>query len=368
MNYYLGKNKQTMYPSSCFEASKFFIGILALFLSANCKSIDPLPFNPVVKPEFAGIYEKNTYLKDAKLVAKGKINGLESLDLDEDGNIYGGDAEGNIIKINSLGEIFYIANTGGRPLGVQFDKQQKLIVADAYKGLLSISKKGEIQILVDEFHGEKLKFTDDLDISSDGKIYFSDASIYEQKDYLYDLLEARPHGRVFVYDPKTKNTSLLLDGLYFANGIALSENEDFLLINETYRYRITKLWLKGKNSGKSEILIENLPGFPDNITRNEKGEFWVSLFTVRNDRMDKMHPSVWTKLLISKLPKFLWPKPEPFGFVLKLDESGNPIKTLMDPEGKNLKEITSAIEKKGKLYIGSLYMDRIGVYDLRERQ
>lgn len=356
-----------MNPKFRFDFLQLLIGILGFVLLTNCKSIDPLPYNPAIKPDFTGIYEKNSYLKDAKLIAKGKVNGLESLDLDDEGNIYGGDSKGNIIKINPQGEVFYITNTGGRPLGVQFDKKQNLIVADAYKGLLSISKNGDLLVLVDEFEGKKFKFADDLDISSDGKIYFSDASIYEQKDYLYDLLESRPHGRVFVYDPNTKSTKLLLDGLYFANGIALSKKEDFLLINETYRYRITKLWLKGEKAGKSEVFIENLPGFPDNITRNEKGEFWVSLFTVRNDRMDKMHPSVWTKFLVSKLPKFLWPKPQPYGFVLKLDESGTPIKTLMDPDGENLKEITSTIEKNKKIYMGSLHTDRIGIYDLEEK-
>ncbi|TGL88646.1 SMP-30/gluconolactonase/LRE family protein [Leptospira congkakensis] len=339
-----------------------YISVFSLFFS--CRTFDPVSYEPPIKPESVGIYAPNTELQKSILLAIGKVKGLESLDVDADGNIYGGDKDGRIIRITLKGEIKAIANTSGRPLGIQFDKQGNLIIADAYRGLLSLDKLGKITVLVSEYKGRPFKFTDDLDISQDGKIYFSDASIYEQKEYLYDLLEARPYGRVFVYDPKTKVTELLADDLYFANGIALSKNEDYLLVNETYRYKITKLWLKGSKKGQKETVIENLPGFPDNITRNESGEFWVALFTVRNDRMDNMHPSPVVKRMISFLPKFLWPKAEPYGYALKIDGNGKVLMTLQDPGGEHLKEVTSVLEKKRQLYIGSLYNDRVGIYIL----
>ncbi|TGN21055.1 SMP-30/gluconolactonase/LRE family protein [Leptospira idonii] len=340
---------------------------LCIIFFISCRSFDPVSYEPPLKPERTGIYAVNESLRVSEVIAKGKLSGLESLDVDNAGNIYGGDKEGNVLKVTSSGEISILGNTGGRALGVQFDSKGNLIVADAYKGLLSLSKEGTLSDLTTSYQGEKFKFTDDMDIAKDGKIYFTDASIYEQKEYLLDLLESRPYGRLFVFDPKTKETKLLLDGLYFANGVALSKNEDFILINETYRYKISRYWLKGKKAGTKEDFIVNLPGFPDNITRNHKGEFWVALFTVRNDRMDKMHPSAFLKKLTSNLPKFLWPKAEPYGFVLKLDENGNVISTLQDPGGEVLKEITSAIEKDGYLYLGSLYSDRIGKLKLNDK-
>lgn len=340
------------------------IYILISLSLVSCRTFEPQAYDPPIKPEPVGIYEPNTELQKAILLAIGKVKGLESLDVDSDGNIYGGDKDGRIIRITLKGEIKAIAKTSGRPLGVQFDKVGNLIIADAYKGLLSMDKSGKITTLVSEYKGVPFQFTDDLDIAQDGKIYFTDASIYEQKEYLYDLLEARPYGRVFVYDPKTKETQLLLDHLYFANGIALSKNEDFLLVNETYRYRITKLWLKGPKKGSSEVVIENLPGFPDNITRNENGDFWVALFTVRNDRMDSMHPSPVVKKMIYFMPKFMWPKAQPYGYALKMDGNGKVLMTVQDPTGEHLRDITSVIEKKRQLYIGSLYNDRIGIYVL----
>lgn len=342
----------------------FLTNLFVLLFFVSCRTFAPVAYEPPIKPEMVGMYAQNTELQKSILLAIGKVKGLESLEVDADGNIYGGDKDGRIIRITLKGEIKPIAYTEGRPLGIQFDKQGNLIIADAYRGLLSLDKSGKITVLVSEYKGKPFKFTDDLDIAQDGKIYFSDASIYEQKEYLYDLLEARPYGRVFVYDPKTKETVLLADELYFANGIALSKTEDFLLVNETYRYKITKLWLKGPKKGTKETVIENLPGFPDNITRNENGEFWVALFTVRNDRMDNMHPSPVVKRMISFLPKFLWPKAEPYGYAMKIDGNGKVLMTLQDPGGEHLKEVTSVLEKKRQLYIGSLYNDRVGIYVL----
>ena len=61
-------------------------------------------------------------------------------------------------------------------------------------------------------------------------VYFSDASSkFQQNEYALDLLEGRPWGRLLVFDPVTGKTEVLLDGLYFANGVALSAKEDFVL-------------------------------------------------------------------------------------------------------------------------------------------
>lgn len=157
---------------------------------------------------------------------------------------------------------------------------------------------------------------------------------------------------------------ILLKGLYFANGVALSKNEDFILVNETYRYRIMRYWLKGPKKGTSDIFIDNVPGFPDGVSSNRKGIFWLALFTIRNDMMDGLHPYPFLKSLLTKLPRSMWPKPFPYGLVLAINEKGEIVKSLHEPTGKHLKEITSAEEHKGYLYLGSLHNDRIGKFKL----
>ena len=344
------------------------VGILAILIIIfllQSAPIDPAAYTPPESQELAGVLAPNNLLQKAELLALGKINGPEEVAVDSQGRVYGGTQDGKIMRLLPDGKLETFAETKGRPLGIQFDKNKNLIVCDSYKGLLSIDPQGKITVLATSADGVPFKFTDALDISSDGTIYFTDASSkYGQNEYLYDLLESKPHGRFLSYDPATGQIKVLLKNLYFANGVALSQQEDFVLINETYRYRIVRYWLKGPKAGTHKIFIDNLPGFPDNISSNHKGTFWLALFTVRNEAADKLHPSPFLKAQMSKLPKALWPKPKPYGLVLALDEQGKITQSLHEPTGKHLKEITSAREYGGYLYLGSLHNDRIGKYRL----
>jgi sugar lactone lactonase YvrE len=336
-----------------------------VYFLSRTPPIDPAAYTPPVQPPLTGVLAPNDLLQKAELLAKGRINGPEEVAVDARGRIYAGTRDGKILRLLPDGRLETFAVTGGRPLGMQFDREGNLIVCDSYKGLLSVNPAGRITILAQSINGVAFKFTDALDISSEGIIYFSDASFkYGQSDYLYDLLEARPHGRLISLNPSTGEIKVLLSNLYFANGVALSAHEDFVLVNETYRYRIIRYWLQGPKAGTREVFLDNLPGFPDNVTANRKGTFWLALFTVRNEAVDRLHPYPYLKSLLSKLPKAFWPKPKPYGLVLALDENGRIVRSLQDPTGNHLSEITSAREYDGYLYLGSLHADRIGRYKL----
>ena len=75
--------------------------------------------------------------------------------------------------------------------------------------------------------------------------------------------------------------------------------------------------------------------------------------------MDRLHPRPFAKALLSKLPRALWPRPAPYGLVLALDEDGRIRRSLHDPGGERVVEVTSAEEAGGFLYLGNLTRDRI---------
>ena len=188
--------------------------------------------------------------------------GAEDVSVDQDGFIYAGLDSGKVMKINPNPpfENNIFTQTKGRPLGLDMGEDSHLIVADSYKGLLKIDTKGNVTVLTDKADGVPFAFTDDVDIAKDGMIYFTDASFkFGQKDYKLDALEHGPNGRFLSYNPKTKETKVLLKNLYFPNGVAVSENQDFVLLNETWNYRVLRYWLKGPDKGKVEAFIENLP-------------------------------------------------------------------------------------------------------------
>ena len=332
------------------------LGVLILLPSP----IDAVAFAPGIAPPMIGKLAPNQLLDRAELLAKGEISGPEDVDADPQGRIYGGTLDGRIIRIDAQGHVTTLARTGGRPLGMDWDSHGNLIICDAFKGLLSLSPSGELNTLLREVDGIPLNFPDDVEIARDGKIYFSDASTrHDLKHHMLDMFEARPWGHRIEYDPTTGKARTLLKGLYFANGIALSKDDSFVLVNETYRYRITRYWLKGPKSGQHDIFIDNLPGFPDGVSSSGRGTFWVALPTVRNHQLDSLHPHPLLKNLVAKLPDALRPTPPSFGLVLELDENAGILRSLQDPDGNHYPFITSAQERDGALYLGSLENDSI---------
>ncbi len=348
-------------------AAALLLGGLGL-LVLRPAPIDPAAYSPPARPALVGVLAPNTMLREAERLGEGAVLGPEDVAFDAKGRLYASTGDGKIVRLSSSGGLETFAGTGGRPLGLRFDGDGNLIVCDSYRGLLSIDTAGRIRVLATEAEGIAFRFTNNLDIARDGTIYFSDASSrYGQNEYLYDLLESRPHGRLLGHDPASGQTRVLLRNLAFANGVALSKEEDFVLVNETYRYRITRYWLAGPRAGTAEVFADNLPGFPDNIDGNRRGSFWLALFTVRNPVVDAIHPWPGAKGLLSKLPRFAWPKPEPYGLVLEVDEQGRIVRSLHDPGGRRLTQITTAREHEGRLYLGTLEKAWIGRLTLPPR-
>ena len=317
----------------------------------------PVPIKPVswespIDTRTDTIFSLNKKLKGIKIFWNNDgYSGPEDIVI-KNNKIYVGYDNGIIMSDNGI-----FSNTKGRPLGMAFDLQGNLIVADAIKGLLSINRNGTIKTLSIKSDTDKIpfKFVDDLDIASDGKIYFSDASSkFGYGSDRLELLEHSPNGRLLVYDPKTNKTTTLLKNLYFANGIALSTDESFVLVNETYMYRIQKYWLKGDKAGTSEIFIENLPGFPDNISSNEKGIFWVALFNPRNNFIEMSSNKPFLREIVLRLPESLQPQPINHSFVLGLDENAKVVHNLQYQSDEAYSPITSVKQYNDNLYFGSL--------------
>lgn len=120
------------------------------------------------------------------------------------------------------------------------------------------------------------------------------------------------------FDRKTTKLTVVLDNLWFANGVALSPDEEFVIVAETHASRVRKYYLKGEKKGQSEIFVEGLPGIPDNITPDEDGA-WIAL-VVSADPDHPMLPQSLSRLpLIRKfLLRLLHLIEMPFNFISSL--------------------------------------------------
>lgn len=334
------------------------LGVITFLLVPS--PIEPAKWIAPTAPSFqeAGPWQQNNKLSSAQLVTDAPKS-PEFITFDKEGNLYTGDSDGKIYKVpfdaeGNPQEAQMFADTKGTPNGLKFDDNRNLIVADIKRGLLSVNPSGTVEVLADQVDGKPIYLTNELDIAQDGTIYFSDTSTYGRVMFK-EMAENKPHGRLLKYDPVTKQTTVLLEGLYFANGVALSSDEDFVLVAESYHYQLTRYWLKGPKQGTSDIFADNLAGFPDNITRDEQGHFWVGIFTTRISFVDQMHRSPWLAGTMAKVPESLLSgasAPAKHGLVAELSPQGELIESWQDPEG-SLYGVTTAVSHNGYLYIGT---------------
>jgi len=340
---------------------------LILYLFLWPVPIDPIAWEPAPVPALEGDFAENRILQEMELFATPQSHGPEDVAVDTEGRIYVGVEEGKILRYAADGsdpQVF--ADTGGRPLGLDFDTGGNLIVADAAKGLLSIDSTGAVTVLCTKAGYREFKFTDDVDVDSQNVAWFSDASFKwgHQGHGMEEALENAPNGRLIKYDINSGECAVVLDGLYFANGVAVAPDEMSVLVNETMRYRVQRVYVRGPRKGEVELFIDNLPGFPDGISTGADGVFWLALYAPRNALLDFAGPRPWLREVIYRIPTALQPKPARHPFVLGLDANGKVVQNLQDADGADFAKSTSAEQFGDWLYVGSLTepsWGRIGV-------
>ena len=316
---------------------------------------------------YTGSFARNDRLKGFEYLPLAGQRGPEAMAIDSQGRLYVSTRGGWIMRFGAGGgaaQPWY--NTGGQPLGLAFHPNGNLIVADADKGLLAVTPRGDAKRLINVVGGKQIGYANDVDIARDGRIFFTDASTkfapalfgHTYEAALFDLMEHGGHGRLIVYDPATDKARELIKKLNFANGVALSPDQRFVLVAETGNYRILRYWLEGEKKGQSETLIDNLPGFPDNLSAGRDGRFWLALAAPRNRFLDATAPWPIVRKIAQRLPKQWRPKAKLYGHVIAFDENGMVLLDLQDPQGR-YPVTTSAREDDRYVYVGSLRATRL---------
>jgi ribose transport system permease protein len=322
----------------------------------------------------------NDRLNHVEIIGLGAVESPEDVILDDDDNLYCGTRHGDIVRFfppdYQRSEVF--AHIGGSPLGMSWDRDRNLNVCVGGMGLYKITRDRQVIKVTDETNrsalsivdDSRLRLADDLDIAPDGRVFFSEATVrYEMHDWPVDALESRGNGRIICYDPKNGKTSTVVRNLIFPNGVCTAQDGQSILFAESWACRISRYYISGPKVGKVEIVVDRLPGYPDNINRASDGTYWAALMGMRSPALDvALRMPSFRKRMARRIAPDQWLYPNlNVGCVIRFNDRGEVLESLWDQNAENHPMITSMREHKGYLYLGGITNNRIGRIKLQDR-
>ncbi|MFK4085140.1 SMP-30/gluconolactonase/LRE family protein [Kribbella sp. NPDC020789] len=288
-------------------------------------------------------------------------HGPEDTLIDDDGNVLTGVQDGRILRVSADGTaISVLADTGGRPLGLEWLPDGKVLVCDANRGLLTLDKDGRVATLLAEIDGRPMRFCNNAAVAPDGTIYFTDSSTrFGFENWKGDLLEHSATGSVYRLTPDGTVTRLAANRA-FPNGVALSADHQTLYWAETATYAVYRLDL-GTPDAEPAVLAR-IPGLPDNISRGSDGLIWVTIGSPRNALLDLLLPKPpILRKLVWALPDALQPKPADIIELQAYDESGALVHDLRGTH-PHFRMPTGVRERDGKVWLASIGCEAVATF------
>lgn len=293
-------------------------------------------------------------------------DGAEDVVVDTEGWVYTGTDDGSVYRVHPDGRtVDQVGRTGGRPLGLELLPDGRLLVCDAKAGLLALDPgTGVVETLATEAAGRPFRFCNNAAVHSSGDIWFTDSSRHHGIDrWKADIVENTASGRL-MRRSADGSVEVVVDGLRFANGVALSADESFVAVAETAGRTVVRRWLSGPRAGETDHLATDLPGYPDNIARGSDGLIWVTIASPTDPVLERlMTGPMLLRRLAWRLPAPLQPKPKRTVRVMAFDDQGGVVHDrTLDASGFHM--ATGVREHDGRVWLGSLHEPAVAVFDL----
>ncbi|MGH3595864.1 MAG: SMP-30/gluconolactonase/LRE family protein, partial [Mycobacterium sp.] len=284
-------------------------------------------------------------------------NGPEDVVVDAAGQLWAGLEDGRIVRIPADGgESAVVADTGGRPLGLHIARDGRVLICDSHRGLLALDPNSRtLETLAESVAGRPLRFCSNVTETSDGTIYFTESTCdFRFEHYAAPLVEARARGSLFRLDTDGTVT-VLVDGLYFANGVTPTADESALVFAETQRRRLSKYWLTGPRAGSVTPLAVNLPAMPDNLSTGADGRIWTAMVTEVNAGLEWMLPRApIIRKVAWRLPDRLQPQIRPEVWAVAFDPDSGAAVAGLRTTHPDFGAVTGVVESAGKLWMGTI--------------
>ncbi len=287
----------------------------------------------------------------------------------DEGSVFTGTEDGAVHRVSPDGQVVErVGHTGGRPLGLEHLPDGRLLVCDARRGLLALDRRtGGLETLLTHVDGLPMRFCNNAAVAPDGTVYLSDSSTVHGIDrWKADFVEGTRTGRLLRLSPDGE-VEVLLDGLAFANGVALAADGAFVVVAETGARTLARVWLTGPAAGTRDFFATDLPGYPDNIALGSDGLVWVSIASPRDPVVEALQRSpLWVRRGVTRIPERLQPAPKRTVRVQAFDRAGSIVRDLdlgEDVHGGRYHMVTGVREHEGRVWFGSLHEPAVAVLD-----
>ncbi|MFI7585699.1 SMP-30/gluconolactonase/LRE family protein [Spongisporangium articulatum] len=322
--------------------------------------IAPVSWHPARATERARQKESRVPLPELRLVDVGG-EGPEDVLVGGDGSVWTGTADGAVRRISFADDgsprVEVVAKTGGRPLGLEWLPDGRLLVCDAERGLLAVDPRdGAVVVLTAEVAQKPLTLCNNAAVAGDGRVWFTDSSDHHGlTDWRAEIFEHSGTGRLLCREASGDGVALVAAHLEFANGVALAPDGSAVFFAETGSYRISKVWLTGPSAGIQEVVLDNLPGFPDNISTGTDGLIWIGMAGARERLVDALAPAPpWVRKLAWATPEFLQPQAKPIAWVMAFDPADGRVVHDLQASRPGFGMSTGVREWNGTVWLGSL--------------
>ncbi len=215
-------------------------------------------------------------ISEVKTIGKGILRPEGAMVLD-DGTIITADRRERCSRISRDGQTTFFGSVGGAPNGICVDIKGNCIIANIGNGQVqSLSPDGKHEVLLTEAGGKKISSPNFPFIDSKERLWVSNSTFRE--NLAEALEEPAPDGAVIMIEKGSAR--IVAEGIYFANGIAVDEEEEYLYVAETTKRDILRFKIADDGSLYDREVygpeVLGPLGLPDGIAFDEAENLWVT--------------------------------------------------------------------------------------------
>ena len=209
----------------------------------------------------------------------------ECLAFDRAGTLWAGGEAGQIYRIDPQGGVTTVTTLGSFCAGLAFSPQDELFVCNPARGVVRVAADGKFSVFADAAGGEKLLCANYGLFDAAGNYYVTDSGQWMKRN-----------GRLLRFTPEGRG-SVLAGPLGYANGLALSADEQFLFMVESDRDAVLRFPLQPDGTaGAPTVYATECGRFPDGLTLDVAGNLYVCCYA--SDEIWRIAPD-GTKTLLA---------------------------------------------------------------------